>query len=242
MKKRTFLKISATFGAGVVVAPSLVSCNEEASNDTDATGEAAAATLLSFELPKLPYPYDALVAAVDEETMTIHHQKHHQGYVNKLNKAIQETKTEASSLEDLLAKTDLPEAIRNNGGGHFNHSLFWEILAPDPVQPSKTMDGLLSKDFGSVEGFKKSFTEAAGGVFGSGWAWLCLGDDEQLFITTTPNQDNPLMSVAEKQGKPLMGIDVWEHAYYLRYQNERGQYLQKILERINWEAVENNLG
>ena len=194
---------------------------------------------MPFTLPALPYAFDALEPHIDSTTMQIHHGKHHQAYVDNLNKAVTGTPNEGKSLEELVkhAGTITP-AVRNNGGGHWNHSFFWESLGPGGGGfPS----GLLATDietvFGSAEAFKEKFNAAGLGRFGSGWAWLILKDGK-LEISSTPNQDNPLMDVAETKGAPLLGVDVWEHAYYLKYQNRRAEYLNAFWNVVDWAKVE----
>jgi superoxide dismutase, Fe-Mn family len=194
---------------------------------------------MSFTLPKLPYELAALEPHVDARTMEIHHGKHHAAYVNNLNAALQGTEHEGKSLEELLANiSKLPPAVRNNGGGHWNHSLFWEIMAPNGGgNPDGDLASKIDKNFGSFEEFKKLFAQAATTRFGSGWAWLCVDADDNLFITSSPNQDNPLMDVAEKKGRPILGLDVWEHAYYLHYQNRRPDYITAFWNVVNWSEV-----
>ncbi len=194
---------------------------------------------MAFTLPDLPYPHNALEPHIDARTMEIHHGKHHAAYVNNLNAAIQGTEHESKSLEELLANVSkLSPAVRNNGGGHWNHTFFWNIMSPNGGgQPSGELASAIEKAFGSFDEFKKQFAAAAIGRFGSGWAWLCVGADGNLFITSTPNQDNPLMDVAEKPGKPILGLDVWEHAYYLHYQNRRPDYVEAWWNVVSWDAV-----
>ncbi len=194
---------------------------------------------MAFTLPDLPYAFNALEPHVDARTMEIHHDKHHAGYVNNLNAAVQGTEHEGKSLEDLLANiSKLPAAIRNNGGGHWNHSIFWEIMSPNGGgEPTGDVASKITKNFGSFEDMKKEFAQAAATRFGSGWAWLCVDANDDLFITSTPNQDNPLMDVADKKGHPILGIDVWEHAYYLNYQNRRPDYVTAFWNVVNWEEV-----
>lgn len=193
---------------------------------------------MSFELPKLPYAYDALEPHVDARTMEIHHSKHHQGYVNNLNAAVQGTPQEGQSLESLLAGVSkLSTAVRNNGGGHYNHSLFWELMTPNGQgAPSGELADAINTAFGSFDKFKEDFTKAAGTRFGSGWAWL-VKHDGKLVVTSTPNQDNPLMDIAEVKGLPILGLDVWEHAYYLNYQNRRPDYISAWWNIVNWDVV-----
>jgi len=191
-----------------------------------------------FNLPELPYSYDALEPYIDAQTMEIHHSKHHAGYVNNLNNAVSGTDLEAKSLEELLASAGSgPVAVRNNGGGHFNHSLFWSIMGKDKGgNPSGKLADDINATFGSFDNFKTEFAKAAATRFGSGWAWL-LVKDEKLVISSTPNQDNPLMDVAEVKGTPVLGLDVWEHAYYLKYQNRRPEYIENFFNVVNWDAV-----
>jgi superoxide dismutase, Fe-Mn family len=196
---------------------------------------------MAFTLPKLPYEYDALEPHIDKRTMTIHHEKHHAGYTNNLNNAIAGTALEKKSIEDILKKvSNHGAAVRNNGGGFYNHSLFWKVMAPngggEPNANSK-LGKAMAKAFGDYAGFKEKFAAAAATRFGSGWAWLCVNRAGNLFITSTPNQDNPLMDVAEKKGTPILGLDVWEHAYYLKYQNKRPDYIAAFFNVINWDEV-----
>ncbi len=195
-----------------------------------------------FELPNLPYGYDALEPYIDKQTMEIHHTKHHNGYVTKLNGAIEGTELEGQSLEDILKNVSKhPVAVRNNGGGHYNHSLFWTIMKKDSSGwPTGDLEKAVNDSFGSFEEFKKQFSNAAATRFGSGWAWLIVANGK-LEITSTPNQDNPLMDVADKKGTPILGLDVWEHAYYLKYQNKRPDYIENWWNVVNWDAVASNL-
>ncbi|MCE7923713.1 MAG: superoxide dismutase [Haliscomenobacteraceae bacterium CHB4] len=195
---------------------------------------------MAFSLPDLPYTFSALEPHVDARTMEIHHGKHHAAYVNNLNAALQGSDYEGKSLEELLANiSKLPIAVRNNGGGHWNHTMFWEIMSPNGGgEPTGDVASKIAKNFGSFDEFKKQFAQAAATRFGSGWAWLCVDSDDNLFITSTPNQDNPLMDIAEKKGHPILGLDVWEHAYYLHYQNRRPDYIAAWWNVVNWEEVE----
>ncbi|HJX72155.1 MAG TPA: superoxide dismutase [Bacteroidales bacterium] len=191
-----------------------------------------------FELPKLDYAYDALEPYIDAKTMEIHHSKHHAGYTNNLNNAIPGTAYEGKEVEELFmnAKT-LPAAIRNNGGGFYNHNLFWKVMSPNGGGlPGGNLADAINRDFGSFDKFKELFSNAAATRFGSGWAWLLVNNGE-LKITSTPNQDNPLMDVADVRGTPILGLDVWEHAYYLKYQNRRPEYIAAFWNVINWEEV-----
>lgn len=193
---------------------------------------------MAFTLPNLPYAFEALEPHIDALTMQIHHDKHHQAYVDNLNKAIAGTPNEGKSLEELVkvAGTISP-AVRNNGGGHWNHSFFWEILAPNAGgTPDGKLGEAINSAFGSFDEFKDKFAAAGAGRFGSGWAWLIVKDGK-LEISSTPNQDNPLMDVAEVKGTPILGVDVWEHAYYLKYQNKRPDYLKAVWNVINWKKV-----
>ncbi len=196
---------------------------------------------MAFELPKLPYANDALEPHIDARTMEIHHDKHHGGYVTKLNGALEGKPEANSSLEELMKNVGkLGAAVRNNGGGHYNHSLFWPILSPDGGgKPSGELASAIDSAFGSFDKFKEEFENAAATRFGSGWAWLIVADGK-LKVTSTPNQDNPLMDVAEVKGKPILGLDVWEHAYYLKYQNKRPEYISAFWNVVNWDKVTEN--
>ncbi len=193
---------------------------------------------MSFTLPKLDYAYNALEPHIDGRTMEIHHTKHHQGYINNLNNAIQGTELEGKSIEQILANiSTAPMAVRNNGGGHYNHELFWKMLSPNGGgAPKGALLNAINEKFGSFDNFKDEFAKAAATRFGSGWAWL-VKTDKGLVITSTPNQDNPLMDIAEVKGTPILGLDVWEHAYYLHYQNRRPDYISAFFNVINWDEV-----
>lgn len=197
---------------------------------------------MAFQLPNLPYSFDALEPHIDARTMEIHHGKHHAAYTNNLNAAIQGTEMEGMTIEAILAQiSKYPAAVRNNGGGFFNHNLFWEIMSPNggPLpKEGSAIHAAIESDFGSFEAFRKAFSTAGATRFGSGWAWLSVGADKKLFVSSTPNQDNPLMDVAEQKGTPILGMDVWEHAYYLNYQNRRPDYIEAFFNIINWEEVE----
>jgi len=195
-----------------------------------------------FELPKLPYGYDALEPYIDKTTMEIHYTKHHNGYVTKLNDAVAGTDLENKSLEEILKNASKhPVGVRNNGGGHYNHSLFWSIMKKDGGGfPKGDLESTINSSFGSFEEFKNKFSNAAATRFGSGWAWLIVKDGK-LAITSTANQDNPLMDVAEEKGTPILGLDVWEHAYYLKYQNRRPEYIDNWWNVINWDEVTRRL-
>lgn len=196
---------------------------------------------MAFTLPALPYDYDALEPHIDKLTMQIHHDKHHQAYVDNLNKAIAGTENENKSLEELVKNAgQYSAAVRNNGGGHWNHSFFWEILSPDGGgKPEGKLAQAIDETFGSLDGLKEKFNAAGAGRFGSGWAWLGVKDGK-LTVCSTPNQDNPLMDVAECQCTPVLGCDVWEHAYYLKYQNKRGDYLKAFWDVVNWKKASDN--
>ena len=194
---------------------------------------------MAFELPQLPYAHDALEPHFDTLTMQIHHGKHHNAYVTNLNAALAGTENEGKSLIELLATiSTLSPAVRNNGGGHFNHSLFWQILSPNGGgEPTGKIGEAITATFGSYDKFKEEFTKAATTRFGSGWAWLCVKPDKTICICSSPNQDNPLMDLSECPGTPILGLDVWEHAYYLHYQNRRPDYIAAFFNVINWEEV-----
>jgi len=198
---------------------------------------------MAFELPKLPYAYNALEPHVDAKTMEIHHTKHHQAYVTNLNNAIAGTDAEKMSIEDICKNiSKYPAAVRNNGGGHFNHSMFWTIMKQGGGgKPGGKLGEAIDATFGNFDEFKAKFSTAGITRFGSGWAWLIVGADKKLAITSTPNQDNPLMDVAEVKGTPIMGLDVWEHAYYLNYQNRRPDYITAWWNVVNWDEVAKHL-
>jgi len=194
---------------------------------------------MAFELPALHYATDALEPHIDKTTMEIHHDKHHQAYVTNLNKALEGKPEASSSIEEIVKHiSKFPAAVRNNGGGHYNHSLFWNILGPNKGgEPTGDLAKAINETFGSFADLKTKLQEAGATRFGSGWAWLSVGADKKLQVSSTPNQDNPLMDIAEIKGTPILGIDVWEHAYYLKYQNKRPDYLAAIWNVINWDAV-----
>ena len=193
---------------------------------------------MAFELPKLPYAYDALEPHIDARTMEIHHSKHHNAYVTNLNAAIAGTDLEGKSIEDLMKNLDMNNmAVRNNGGGHYNHTLFWEIMSPNGGGlPTGELATAIDAAFGSFDAFKAEFSKAGATRFGSGWAWLCVKDGK-LEVCSTPNQDNPLMPGVACGGQPILGMDVWEHAYYLHYQNRRPDYMEAFFNVINWTEV-----
>ena len=194
---------------------------------------------MGFELPSLPYAQDALEPNIDAKTMEIHHGKHHNGYVNNLNGAVSGTDLDGKSVEEILKNVSQHSAaVRNNGGGHYNHSLFWTIMSPNGGgTPSGDLAAAIDAKFGSFEQFKEAFSKAAATRFGSGWAWLCVDTQGELNVCSTPNQDNPLMDVADCSGTPILGLDVWEHAYYLKYQNKRPDYISAFFNVIDWDAV-----
>lgn len=200
---------------------------------------------MAFELPRLPYAFDALEPHMDAMTMQVHHGKHHQGYINKLNQALAGTSLESDTIEDILSHVSQHgEAIRNNGGGHYNHTLFWTILSPQGGgTPTGALAEAIDARFDGFEQFKERFTNTAANRFGSGWAWLYVNDQGELNICSTPNQDNPLMDVlpAAHRGTPILGLDVWEHAYYLNYQNKRPAYIAAFWNLVNWQEVAKRL-
>ena len=221
MKRAEFLQKSIVLAGASVVLPSFASPVAD-----------------SFSLPALPYAFDALEPHIDRLTMEIHHDRHHKAYVDNLNKALPGT---TKSIEEILASvSSQPVAVRNNGGGHWNHSFFWNVLAPAKgSKPSATLAKQIDTDFGSFDAFKTEFAKAATSRFGSGWAWL-IKKDGKLVITSTPNQDNPLMDLAEVKGQPILALDVWEHAYYLKYMNKRADYIAAFWNLVNWDFVSTN--
>jgi Fe-Mn family superoxide dismutase len=198
---------------------------------------------MAFTVPALPYAYEALEPYIDKETMHFHHDKHHQAYVDNLNKAIAGTDNENKSIEELVKNAgSISAAVRNNGGGHWNHSFFWEILAPaSGGKPEGKLADAINEAFGSFDTFKEKFNTAGITRFGSGWAWV-IKQDSKLIVASTPNQDNPLMDIAETKGTPILGCDVWEHAYYLKYQNKRADYLNAFWNVVNWKKVAEKFG
>lgn len=194
---------------------------------------------MAFELNSLPYSYNALEPYIDAQTMEIHHSKHHGAYTTNLNSAIAGTEMEKMPIEDIMRSiSKYPIAVRNNGGGYYNHNLFWSILSPNGGgEPTGELAKAINSSFGSFDAFKEKFAASAATRFGSGWAWL-IAKDNELSIFSTPNQDNPLMDIADMQGKPLLALDVWEHAYYLKYQNRRAEYIQNFWQVVSWKEVE----
>lgn len=195
---------------------------------------------MAFTLPALPYGYHSLEPSIDQETMTLHHDKHHNTYVTKLNSAVEGTPLENKSLYELMQNVSQhPVGVRNNGGGHFNHSLFWEIMSPNGGgQPSGDLGSALQNKFNSFSDFQEQFANAAKGQFGSGWAWLVVNNNNELEIGATPNQDNPVMDVTNISGTPILGLDMWEHAFYLKYQNRKDEYIQNWWNVVHWDEVE----
>jgi Fe-Mn family superoxide dismutase len=194
---------------------------------------------MAFELPALAYATDALEPHIDKMTMEIHHGKHHQAYVDNLNKALAGTDGASQKIEDIIKNiSKYPMAVRNNGGGHFNHTLYWSIMSPNGGgAPSGDLAKAIDAAFGSFDEFKKKLAEAGMTRFGSGWSWLSVAADGKLQVSSTPNQDNPMMDIAEVKGTPILGMDVWEHAYYLKYQNRRADYVAAFMNVVNWDAV-----
>ncbi len=194
---------------------------------------------MSFELPKLKYAFDALEPHIDAKTMEIHHDKHHAGYTKKLNNAIEGTDMEGKNIENILQNLDMSnKAVRNNGGGFYNHSLFWEVMSPDGGgKPEGELASAIDSAFGSFDAFKEKFSNAAAGQFGSGWAWLCVHSGGKVEVCSTANQDNPIMPEIGCGGTPILGLDVWEHAYYLNYQNKRPEYIDAFFNVIDWKEV-----
>lgn len=235
MDKRTFIK-SATLLLGTTWMQPSIGCM------TSRKTQSGIPRTTPFVLPPLPYAVDALEPYIDAKTMTIHHDKHHAGYVSKLNEAVKGTKYETSELDDILTTmTDSDSVqIRNNAGGHYNHSLFWECMTPNASKsPTGSLLAGIERDLGGYEKFKEEFSRQAKAVFGSGWVWLAVDKNRKLFISNTPNQDNPLMTHLVKQnGTPILGLDVWEHAYYLKYQNLRADYISNFFHIIDWKKVE----
>ncbi len=234
MKRRHFISLA---GLGIAAA-----CTPTGKGKTNAGENVESATkgaLVSGHFfPALPYAYNALEPYIDARTMELHYDKHHRGYHKKFMSAIDDTPLETQSMVDIFGKvSQLDEAVRNNGGGYYNHLLFWESLSPENSEPSAKILSSIVKHFGSFDQFKANFSQAAKTHFGSGWAWLIMDQDHKLHITSTANQDNPLMDDAALKGIPLLTIDVWEHAYYLNYQNKRGDYIDAFWNIVNWNAV-----
>ncbi|MDO8368898.1 MAG: superoxide dismutase [Saprospiraceae bacterium] len=246
MEKRTFLKTGIFMGIAAATTSFLEACKTVDKNPPSTVAPTLPPPKLRrttpFTLPPLGYDVAALEPHIDKMTMEIHHGKHHNAYVNNLNDAVKDTVYAEYELEDIIARistSDTDKKIRNNGGGHWNHSFFWKTIVPDGGNaPSANLAAAINATFGSQDKFKEQFSNAAKSVFGSGWAWLCVGKDKKLFVSSTPNQDNPLMlNVSKQPGTPILGLDVWEHAYYLKYQNKRPDYITAFYNLINWKVV-----
>lgn len=241
MKKRTFLKLTGAASAGLLVSP-FIGCGNSTESESSETPKAAPpAEFTPHVQSPLNYGFDALEPGIDAATMELHYGKHHAGYVRKLNAALEsDVARRGLPLEAMLATLGTEDtALRNNGGGHFNHELYWRVMQPGGAStPQGPLAQAMEERFGSFEGFKQEFASAGAKRFGSGWAWLIMDAQGQLQITSTPNQDNPLMArCVEQPGSPLLGMDVWEHAYYLNYQNRRGDYIAAFMELVNWDVV-----
>jgi superoxide dismutase, Fe-Mn family len=239
--RRVFIKKSLQ--SGLVLAagmPLLSACGSSGENKEDQLSDTS---LLTFKQAALPYAFNALEPHIDALTMEIHYGKHHAAYVNNLNAALEENAISVASIEELMANiSKYPMAVRNNGGGHYNHELFWNLMKPGGSEMPGKLAEAINASFGSIDAMKEAFTKAAMSRFGSGWAWLVLSENGKLEIGSTPNQDNPLMDVSELKGRPLLGIDVWEHAYYLKYQNLRAQYIENWWNLVDFEAVAARMG
>jgi len=230
MERRKFLTIT---GTAVLAAPMLSTLSSCASEPKKFEGH---------KFPDLGYDFNALEPYIDAQTMELHYTKHHQAYFNNFMTASEGTELLNTPLEQIFSKiSEQSPGIRNNGGGFFNHTLFWENMTPSQTEIPASLKSAIEKDFGSVDSFKEKFSTAAKTQFGSGWAWLAADQSGKLVVTSTPNQDNPLMDVAEIKGMPLLGLDVWEHAYYLKYQNKRADYVENFWNLVNWEVVNNRL-
>lgn len=230
MKRRSFISV---FGTVAMAAPMLNPLTSLASEVARFDGH---------KFPDLGYDFNALEPYIDAQTMELHYTKHHQGYYNNFMAAAKDTELAETPMEKIFENISTESAtVRNNGGGYYNHTLFWENMTPDQKDIPADLQKAIEKDFGSLESFKKEFSDASKTRFGSGWGWLALNDDGKLFVTSTPNQDNPLMDVADDRGTPLLGLDVWEHAYYLKYQNKRAEYVDNFWNIVNWEVVNERL-
>nr|WP_320021555.1 superoxide dismutase [uncultured Draconibacterium sp.] len=230
MERRKFILAVGTAAIATPLFGSLSSC---ASNGEDFEGH---------KFPELPYAYDALEPYIDAETMELHYSKHHKGYFTKFMTAAEGSPLLTTPMDKIFSEiSKQPEGIRNNGGGYYNHSLFWENMTPQQNEIPADLKDAIEKDFGSVDAFKNEFSKAAKTRFGSGWAWLLVDENGKLKVSSTPNQDNPLMDIAEIKGTPLLALDVWEHAYYLNYQNKRGDYISNFWNIVNWDVVNNRL-
>ncbi len=229
------MKIFIAFAALLLL--SLPATAEE-SNSLNSNTQKSMKTLDKFQFPQLPYAYDALEPYIDKLTMEIHYSRHHKAYFDNFVAAIKGTEMESMTIEEIFANiSKYPAAVRNNGGGFYNHVLYWQNMKAGGGKPSAKLQAAIEKTFGSMEEFKRLFSDAGKSRFGSGWAWLSVDGNGNLFVSSTPNQDNPLMDVADKKGTPILGMDVWEHAYYLKYQNKRPDYIDAFFNVINWEYV-----
>ena len=235
MNRKKFLKQSAMLTVGLATVPSIALSKKNSPLKNNSLFSST-----GFSLPEIPYGYSAFPNVIDSKTMEIHHQKHHNGYTKKLNKACAKENIKTQRIEEILSAKSLSSSIQNNGGGYYNHCLYWDVLTPGGSM-SKEFEKKITSSFGSKESFLNELAQAAKTRFGSGWAWLYQDNDKNMKICSTPNQDNPLMQHVKTNGNPLLGIDVWEHAYYLKYQNKRGEYIQNILKIINWEKVESRM-
>jgi superoxide dismutase, Fe-Mn family len=230
MKRRNFI---SAIGTAALAAPVFGPLSSYASGSAKFNGH---------EFPDLGYDFNALEPYIDAQTMELHYTKHHQGYYNNFMKAAKDSKLAETPMEEIFKSISKEsETVRNNGGGYYNHSLFWENMTPSQQQIPGDLRKAIEKDFGSVDKFKEEFSTASKTRFGSGWGWLAVGSNGKLFVTSTPNQDNPLMDVADKKGTPLLGLDVWEHAYYLKYQNRRAEYVDNFWNLVDWNVVNNRL-
>jgi superoxide dismutase, Fe-Mn family len=228
MKRRNFITAMGTVAVATPFIGTIASCASEP------------AMFEGHKFPELGYSFDALEPYIDALTMELHYTKHHQGYYNNFMKAADGTALLETPMQQIFAGISKQSAtIRNNGGGFYNHTLFWENMSPSQTEIPAALKQLLENDFGSVDAFREKFGQAAKTQFGSGWAWLAVGEDKKLFVTATPNQDNPLMDVVPERGIPVLGLDVWEHAYYLKYQNRRAEYVDNFWNLINWNVVKN---
>jgi superoxide dismutase, Fe-Mn family len=226
MERRKFITVVGASALATPLIGSFASCAAETK------------TFEGHKFPELGYDYNALEPYIDAQTMELHYSKHHKGYFDKFLAAADGTELLNTPMEEIFTQiSKQPEAVRNNGGGYYNHTLFWENMTPAPVEIPANLRSALEKDFGSVDSFKEQFSNAAKTHFGSGWAWLAIDNSGKLIVTSTPNQDNPLMDVASQKGHPLLAIDVWEHAYYLKYQNRRAEYVDNFWNIVNWETV-----
>lgn len=229
------MKIFIAFAALLLL--SLPATAEE-SNSLNSNTQKSMKTLDKFQFPQLPYAYDALEPYIDKLTMEIHYSRHHKAYFDNFVAAIKGTEMESMTIEEIFANiSKYPAAVRNNGGGFYNHVLYWQNMKAGGGKPSAKLQAAIEKTFGSMEEFKRLFSDAGKSRFGSGWAWLSVDGNGNLFVSSAPNQDNPLMDVADKKGTPILGMDVWEHAYYLKYQNKRPDYIDAFFNVINWEYV-----